>query len=357
MTPGKPKPWRAGPKSSLQELGLPKPLAFLLKEHGLSDPAALAKLSERGIRTIPGIGPGKAAAIRAALKTLGLDLAEDLYGAYQCARDGNKADDVSLTSLWLCDTCAAGFQKEVFDGKAPEWQGAPVDGYCVNCVIEKSDVRLRQWFLCGNCGRVAQSFGRSVVAARDLMKVWKADFEPRLGIALDEVDPPKLYRRVKGAPKVSAIDFIGRHIDSTEHLFGIEMKTGQAGIGRGAVRQMSEFQLDCSDCDDIATVAEKIGLPVFLVHAQVVERATPPTRRFEGIGYWWTDPYTMSERCDRVANRAREVRPAAYYPVGMFRPLVEFAAYLESGELKTLRKRIAQEGRFPALYPAQPRKK
>jgi hypothetical protein len=226
-------------------------------------------------------------------------------------------------------------------------------GHCVNCAEPKASVRLRQWLLCDACARVARSFGRSIVAARELLNSAAAIRLRQHGIELVETDPPRLNR--PGGTKLAAIDFEGRNVANGIRLFGIEMKTGQRGIGAGAVDPMGEFQLDCSDCNDLATVGEREGLPIYLVHAQVVERATPPTRQFVSAGYWWTDPVRMGEGCRDVRNRSREIRPAAYYAASIFSPLDGFADHILTGGAEELNALITQLGRFPALYTGQPK--
>jgi len=82
---------------------------------------------------------------------------------------------------------------------------------------------------------------------------------------------------------------------------------------------MNEFQLDHGDVDDIlAVVAREGNLPVYLFHAQVMDRAEPPTVRFVGLGLWWTDLFSMSEQYLGSRRRPLETKMAAYYNTGMF---------------------------------------
>ncbi len=342
----------------IEGLGLPNALTARLRAGGFTTAQEVAGRNAREIMALPGVGPGAVLRVEAALRErLDTGLAEDPFAPYECAREQAVAGDAKLTDLWLCDACAEQFQGHAFSGTAPEFESPTMGGVCVNCVESKPDVRLRQWFLCGNCGRVAQSFGRSVIAARELGRVWNETYAEATGVALVEVDPPVLNPRNQAtiAAKIAAVDFEGRDTQTGNALFGIEMKTGQGGLGAGAVKPMAQFQLDCSDCDDIATVAERENLPVYLVHAQVVDRAEPPTRRFVPVGYWWADPYGMAESCVDVRTRTREIRPAAYYDVHMFRPLSELADALNSGAIEELRESIRGGGRFPPFYPNQPR--
>ena len=59
--------------------------------------------------------------------------------------------------------------------------------------------------------------------------------------------------------------------------------------------------------------------------------------------------------CIGIANRSREIRPAAYYDVKIFRPLADFANYIERGGVEDFKRRVESEGRFPAMYPDQAR--
>lgn len=342
----------------IAELSLAYGIQRRLASAGIEDVEQLTSAVPREVMSIPGIGGKAVEAIAAALAAEGLHLADDAYAPYVCAREDHAAHDVKLTDLWLCAECGDDFRTRPFGGVEPAYVGTPIGGYCQNCVENKWSVALHQWFLCANCARVAQSFGQSVIASRGLLEAWNGDLARRTGIELIETDPPRLNRRavsVRVADKVAAVDFEGRRIGSGERVFGIEQKTGQKGIGRAAVNAMSEFQLDCSDCDDIAAAAEREDLPVFLVHAQAVQRAVPPTRLWVPVGYWWTDAYEMGTHCNAVRNRSREPRPAAYYDVGIFRPLADLADYIERGGVEEFRRRVASDGRFPAMYPGQAR--
>ena len=344
---------------SLDSLGLRSTITQRLEQAGFRDVADLEAAVPRDLLAIGGFGPAALATVVEALAVEGRSLAVDPYAPYTCARDGHSSYDVRLADLWLCDVCARDFITRPFAGEEAVYAAAPVDGYCVNCVERKPDVALRQWYLCEVCARVAQSFGRSVVGSRALLRQWDDRHRAATGIKLVEVDPPRLNRRegnVAVATKASAIDWEGRDETTDEVVFGVEQKTGQKGLGRGSVDPMSEFQLDTSDCDDIAAVAERRELPVYLLHAQVVERASAPTKLWVPVGYWWTDAYAMGARCTGVRQRPRERRLAAYYPADIFRPLASFADYLLAGGVSEFVERTIRDGRFPAMYPDQPRR-
>jgi ribosomal protein L37AE/L43A len=335
------------------ELALPLGLKRRLRDAGLADTAGLISMTPRALGSLPGFGPMSVRRIEEALAQMKLGLAEDIYAPYTCARHGQPAFDAKLLDLWLCDACAVKLAG-VFGGRPPEYQGQSVGGSCENCAEPKSEVRFRQWFLCDGCARVAKSFGKSLVAALSLRTYWSQHFEAQLGVRLVETDAPQLRPWSAGrSTKEPKIDFKGVRVGGGQPVFGIEMKTGQKGVGRGSLNPMGEFQLDCSDCDDIAAVAERDRLLVYLLHVQVIERATPPTRRFVAVDYWWADPFTMSSSCRDVRRRPREVRNAAYFDPSMFQELGQMGAHLAGGGAAALAARVAAEGRFPPLYPGQ----
>ena len=77
--------------------------------------------------------------------------------------------------------------------------------------------------------------------------------------------------------KTATIDFA--IYNGEEKIAGIELKTGRSHLGGRAPvgSNMATFQLDHGDCDDITAVAEDEGILVYLFHAQVIDRANPPT--------------------------------------------------------------------------------
>jgi hypothetical protein len=219
--------------------------------------------------------------------------------------------------------------------------------------VSRDDVALRQWFLCGTCERVARSIGRSIVAERFVATQWEALVAPHApGLALEGTDRPTLRRRGKddSTNKHAEIDFVARD-GKDGPAFGFELKTGKSHIsGRAPVgARMGDFQLDTSDCDDIATVMEREAIPVYLLHVQVIDRAHPPTVEYRALAGWWTDPFRMSEHFDRVQRRPRETRDAAYFDARMFEPLATLAQHIRDGGPARLAERIEREG-IPDLY-------
>lgn len=339
---------------NLSTLGLSRRVVATLERGGIDDVQALVALNERELLALPGFGPASLEEVRAALDSSGMSLAADPYGRYVCARHGERSWDANLSNLFLCDECAAMWQAEAFADEPPAYVGDPVDGFCVNCNVRRSDVRLRQWFLCGTCERVARSIGRSVVAERYVARCWGelvARHAPQLRLLTTDI--PTLRRRHRDASetKRSEIDFVARDRDSGADAFGFELKTGKSYIsGTGQVgARMGQFQLDTSDCDDITTVMEREGIVVYLLHVQVIDRAHPPTVQYVALEAWWTDVFRMHDHFRHVQRRPRETRDAAYYDIAMFEEFDTFGEHIRSGQHEQLAERLRSKG-IPALY-------
>jgi hypothetical protein len=266
---------------------------------------------------IHGFGPAALDQVETALHGAGHELTPDPYGQYECAREGKLARDANLADFFLCTGCASRWQAEAFDDTEPVFVGEQSGGYCLNCNEDRADVRLRQWILCGNCERVARSIGRSVVAERYVLDYWRTVLFPGTAdLVIESTDPPTLRRGPRGAPgaKRAEIDFLVRRKEGGP-VFGIEMKTGKShisGVAQAGSR-MGEFQLDVSDCDDIATVMTRDKLPVYLLHVQVIDRIHPPTLRYVPLSAWWTDPFRMGEYSIgfSAGPAKRETRPTS----------------------------------------------
>lgn len=114
---------------------------------------------------------------------------------------------------------------------------------------------------------------------------------------------------------------------------------------------MSQFQLDTTDCDDIAGAASNLNAPVYLLHAQVIGRAHAPTERFVGVGLWFASPWDMLSNLVAVRPRPRETRDAAYFKPTMFRPFSEFRDYMN--QEFTRDEALMRQGGFPTLYRRQ----
>jgi len=339
--------------TQITSLGIPSRTSKILEEHGIRTIEDLTGFCRRELGDLRGIGQKSLDIVEQALAQMGLSLAEDPWGPYVCARHGQARGDTNLESLFLCDECADKFQESAFRGTAPEYVGPPVKGYCLHCNRYLEDIRLRQWFLCGVCDRVVRSIGRSIVADQYVLAWWKHNAKPILQeLDLVLTDPPELQPRDREQieAKIPRVDFTCIDTRSDHVVFGIELKTGRSHISGSSIgSRMGQFQLDNSDCDDILDVVRRDRHPVYLIHAQVIDRADPPTVYYAPVGLWWTDLFSMREHFQGSRRRPRETRIAAYYDVSMFQEMDAFIAHLRDDEPARLRARIESEG-VPELY-------
>jgi hypothetical protein len=341
--------------TDLSQLGISGRVRNLLEHNGIADVEALLAKNARELLGFERFGAGSLGQVLEALKDAGVgDLAVDPYAPYVCARESREAGDTGLSNLFLCDDCAALWESAAFAGEPPQYVGEAVWGFCLNCNRKRSDVRLRQWFLCGNCDRVARSIGRSVVAERFVEQEWDrlvARHAPHLKLRTTDEPTLRHWDRTASTDRRAEIDFVIRDEQRGQDRFGFEMKTGKAYLsgGQRVGSRMQSFQLDTSDCDAIATVTEREDIPVYLLHVQVIDRAHAPTLEYRPLGVWWTDPFRMKDSLTVVKQRPRESRMAAYYRTTMFERLDTFAEHVRSGGPERLRERLTREG-MPALY-------
>jgi len=265
-----------------------------------------------------------------------------------CVRHAQSRKDVRLRHCFLCDRCAAKWVTEAFGGNTSLYDGAELTGYCLLCNSE-TKVRLRTWFLCDICWRVAGSIGRNHVAERAILDWWQQNVgldHPHLSIVQNDESSLR-PRRATDISGESPIDFLVRDGRSGDIAFAIENKTGRSAIG-----EMSAFQLDTSDCDCILHDVRKYDVPAYLIHAQVLERWKPPTVGFEAVGLWWTDIYRLAENFRDVRMRRDENRGAAYFRKTAFSEMGELAAAMfDTSGNPTLLERFRREGP-PFLYKA-----
>jgi hypothetical protein len=336
----------------IHNLNLPVRIQQLLSEQGITTIEQLTTFCRRELSRLPKLGAKSLDQIEDALIERGLSLAQDPFAPYTCARHGQPRGDVSLESLYLCDGCAGTFQNIPFRGTTPEYVGPPVKGYCLHCNRLFNNVRLRQWYLCGICSRVVKSIGRSIVADDYLQAWWQREVQPDFPhLRLELTDPPELRSYdFNEAQEETQVDFICSDTRYREALFGIELKTGR-GYVRGTYigTKMGQFQLDHSDCDAILSVVHREGIPVYLAHAQVIDRVSPPTLYYVAVGLWWTELFSMKDNYDRSRIRPRENRPAAYYNINMFNDMDAFPNHLRDNGPENLKIRMKKEG-IPDLY-------
>lgn len=263
-----------------------------------------------------------------------------------CVRHLRSRKDVRLRHYFLCDGCTLLWTNDAFDGNKPLTEGEPLGGICLLC-NEQIEVRLRTWFLCDICHRVAGSIGRNHVAEQGILDWWNEAITPRFPhLLIEQNDLSALRpRRNEDISGEGPLDFLIRDQRSGEVVLGIENKTG-----RSSLRDMSAFQLDISDCDSILHHVKSLNIPAYLIHAQVLERWTPPTHGFEVRGLWWTDIYTMSEHFRDIRTRRDERRGAAFFRKRAFEDVSTLVDRLcdDDGNLRLVRQ-FEEEG-VPVLY-------
>lgn len=262
-----------------------------------------------------------------------------------CVRHLKSRKDVRLRHFFLCDVCTTVWARDAFAGNGPLYAGESIEGYCLLCNQVKT-VRMRTWFLCDICARVAGSIGRNHVAEQAIIDFWAASISPRFPeLLLTQNDISALLpRRGTDISAEGPIDFLVRNGESGEIVLGIENKTG-----RSAVYDMSQFQLDISDCNAITNDMRKLNVPAYIIHAQVLENWRPPTLGFAIIGLWWTDIYRMAEHFQAVSTRRDEMRGAAYFSKRAFLPMESFADQLMGKKTLALVERFRKDG-IPTLY-------
>ena len=119
--------------------------------------------------------------------------------------------------------------------------------------------------MCPICVNVVLSYPKGFAASRYVHEFWAREIKPKLpDLDLEELDEVRLEPFVPGrrsaktkARVVQALDYrvSRRHGEVVEPLFYIELKAGPA-----AVAEMSEFQLDVNDFNDIANCCNGTGL-------------------------------------------------------------------------------------------------
>ncbi len=263
-----------------------------------------------------------------------------------CVRHAQPRKDVRLRHFFLCDSCTRRWVQEAFDGNEPCTYGEPVEGYCLLC-NKVTDVRLQTWFLCDICERVARSIGRNHVAEKAIMDFWEQQIRPRYPhLRITQNDLSSLRpRRTSDVSGEGPLDFLVTDERNGQTVFGIENKTG-----RSSIKEMSQFQLDVSDCDSILHHVRQLNIPAYVIHAQVLEIWQPPTMGFRTVGPWWSDIYRMAENFVTVKMRRMENRGAAYFKRAAFAAINTLGddLYDRSGEPRLV-SRFREEG-IPRMY-------
>lgn len=266
-----------------------------------------------------------------------------------CVRHLRPGKDARLRHFFLCNTCTEKWVAEAFGGNHPLWSSEPLNGLCQLC-NQRRRVRVKTWFLCDICDRVARSIGRNHVAEEAILAFWRDRVQalhPQLIIEQNDLSALR-PRRAKDVSGEGPLDFLVRDQRSGKIVFGIENKTG-----RSSIREMSAFQLDVSDCDSILHHVKSLGMPAYIIHAQVLEVWEPPTVGFRTMGLWWSDIFQMTEQFREVRIRRDERRGAAFFGKKAFLDIETLpgALFTEDGKLALI-ERFKHEGVPPLYQPA-----
>lgn len=194
---------------------------------------------------------------------------------------------------------------------------------------------------------MARSIGRNHVAEGSILDFWNKHIKARFShLTISQNDISSLRpRRDTDTSGLGPLDFLVKDNDSRKIVLGIENKTG-----RSSIREMSQFQLDISDCDSILHHVRELNIPAYIIHAQVLEIWKPPTMGYRIVGLWWTDIFRMAEHFTSIRMRAMERRGAAYFKRAAFSEIATFGdnLYDQDGNLKLVKK-FEKEG-IPKMY-------
>jgi hypothetical protein len=252
-----------------------------------------------------------------------------------------------MQSLYLCDPCAVRLCKEAMNGNPPIYHGETIEGFCGLC-NDLLPVTARFYFVCPFCWNVLVAYQKMFVPCRAVHDYWKHSVAPTMPtLRLTETEVPYLspYARARKSKKAAAaelqfLDFIveqGKE-NTFEALFHIELKSGP-----GNIDEMSEFQLDINDSNDIIGVVNNTHLPAYIFHVQLRHEYRAPTRCTVATGMWFTDVFTLLSKLLSVRVRRGEQKKAGYYSPSAFRPIDEFSAELASGHYKELGEKLKQQ--------------
>jgi hypothetical protein len=228
-----------------------------------------------------------------------------------------------------------------FNGRAPVHHGETLkEGFCGLC-NRRREVTMRQWFVCGPCWNFILGYQKSIAATVGLRKWWKEKIEPSFPkLILHETEPVSLlpYARAKRtkmqrAEGLEVLDFLvsADSKNGSVKLFHIEQKAGPSSID-----DMSVFQLDVNDFNDIAGAMNMTKIPAYVVHVQVKQEYAFPTRRTTVEGMWWTDIFAIQKSDYRIGPRRGEDKFAIYFEPSVFKHIDTFPAELRAKRYKTL---------------------
>ena len=266
----------------------------------------------------------------------------------QCARCLRRQGDVDRAHFFLCPACRHRHQQDAFRDSPPIYSADAGRGRCEYCDEEQA-IEHHEWLLCGYCTRVVQSYRMGRLSASFVLDALRTEVEPAVQqLKFEEADPVLVQatgRRGRRRELATRLDLQAVRRDDGAPCFWIEIKTGP-----GSIDEIPEFQLDCSDCDDIMNAVRVSGLPAFLVHCQMGKIPQPPTMRLVGHGVWWTTLPAFAEAFKDVRpRRGNERKHAAYFQTTCFSTLATFGQFLSDGGLDEQRAILAASG-CPVLY-------
>lgn len=228
------------------------------------------------------------------------------------------------------------------NNRPPIYHGETITGFCGLC-NELLPVTLRLYFVCPFCWNVIVAYQKAFVAAKAVPEYWAKFITPEMAtLRLTETEAPYLSSYARGskskksaAAELQFLDFLVEEettASSFRSLFHIELKAGP-----GSIEEMSEFQLDINDSNDIIGVVNRTHLPAYVFHVQLDHEYLPPTRRTVAAGIWFTDIVTLLENRTAVRNRRGEQKDAGYYKPSAFRTIDQFPNQLRERQYEELR--------------------
>ena len=275
------------------------------------------------------------------------DVALGSSGLFEtCARHTARQTARTLQTIYLCDDCTRRLVGEAFNGRPPVYHGETIQGYCGLCSALR-DVTMRQWFVCGICWNVILAYQKSIAATAGVHTWWDESIAPLFpAFHLEETEPVYLSSfarasrtKKQGAKIISILDFLVSDTSQRQPtpLFHIEQKTGP-----GSIDEMSEFQLDVNDFNDIAGAMNNTKLPAYVIHVQDAQEYRFPTRRTIVRGLWWADLFTLEKHQKRIAARRHEDKDAIYFEPSAFKSIEMFPDELRSRNFEKLTEQLAK---------------
>lgn len=246
----------------------------------------------------------------------------------KCARHYARYTARNVSYFFLCDSCTVLLVSNALNNRPALYHGDRMQGFCGLC-NELTDVALRQWFMCLPCYNVVAAYQKGFTSAKAVHAFWRSSIAPLApSLSLAETDVVTLSPYVRGgktkrqaAELLDTADFlVSEKVDgNVAPKFHIELKAGP-----GAVDDMSAFQLDVNDYNDIVGPVLLTGLPAYVFHVQIGMEYFPPTRRAVARNMWWTDMISLRSSLTKRAQRRDEVKAALYFDPKCFRPISDF---------------------------------